>query len=408
MPGKRGMKVIKKCSVALATLITLGSGMQALAQQPVRIGVLEDMSGFYADATGPGSVLAAKMAVADFGGKVLGRPIEVLDADHQNKADVGSGIARRWFDVDKVGLVTGLGNSAVAIAVRELAKERGQIDVVASGGLSDLTGKFCSPTGFHWVYDSYAAAKATSRAVVAAGGKSWFFLTANYAFGHGAQRDSTRFIEEAGGSVKGSVLVPPNTADFASYLLQAQASKAQVIGLASATADFSNTVKQAGEFGLIAGGQTMAGVLVFINDVHSLGLKTANGLYLSAPFYWDTDDNTRAWSKKFFAERKAMPSMLQAGVYSAVLHYLKAMQAAGTDEPKAVAAKMRELPIDDFWSKGVKIREDGRVMRDMHLFQVKKPDESKGPWDYYKLVSTTPGAEAFRPLSESECPLIKK
>ena len=400
--------MFKKCSVALAALITLGSGMQALAQQPVRIGVLEDMSGFYADATGPGSVLAAKMAVADFGGKVLGRPIEILDADHQNKADVGSGIARRWFDVDKVGLVTGLGNSAVAIAVRELAKERGQIDVVASGGLSDLTGKFCSPTGFHWVYDGYASAKATSRAVVAAGGKSWFFLTANYTFGHGAQRDSTRFIEEAGGSVKGSVLVPPNTADFASYLLQAQASKAQVIGLASATADFSNTVKQAGEFGLIAGGQTMAGVLVFINDVHSLGLKTANGLYLSSPFYWDTDDNTRAWSKKFFAERKAMPSMLQAGVYSAVLHYLKAIQAAGTDESKAVAAKMRELPIDDFWSKGVKIREDGRVMRDMHLFQVKKPDESKGPWDYYKLISTTPGAEAFRPLSESECPLIKK
>ena len=377
------------------------------------------MSGFYADATGPGSVLAAKMAVADFGGKVLGRPIEVLDADHQNKADVGSGIARRWFDVDKVGLVTGLGNSAVAIAVRELAKERGQIDVVASGGLSDLTGKFCSPTGFHWVYDSYAAAKATSRAVVAAGGKSWFFLTANYAFGHGAQRDSTRFIEEAGGSVKGSVLVPPNTADFASYLLQAQASKAQVIGLASATADFSNTVKQAGEFGLIAGGQTMAGVLVFINDVHSLGLKTANGLYLSSPFYWDTDDNTRAWSKKFFAERKAMPSMLQAGVYSAVLHYLKAMQAAGTDEPKAVAAKMRELPIDDFWSKGVKNsgrrsrharyaslpgQEAGRIQGSLGLLQAHLDDSGRRglPTAFRKRVSSH--QEVTRWTRQSSCP----
>ncbi|MEE7462848.1 ABC transporter permease [Methylobacterium fujisawaense] len=390
----------------LAALASLGLGSVASAQQPVRVGVLEDMSGYYADITGFGSALAARMAVEDFGGKVLGRPIEVLTGDHQNKADIGSSIARRWYESDKVGLVTGLGNSAVALAVRAIAASRGQIDVVASGAVSDLTGKACSPTGFHWTYDSYSLAKTTARAVVLSGGKSWFFLTANYAYGHAAQRESTRFVEEAGGTVKGSVLMPPNTADFSSFLLQAQGSKAQVIGIAAAGSDMSNIVKQAGEFGLVAGGQNMAGLVVFITDVNALGLKAAQGLYLTEAFYWDLDDRTRAWSNRFFAERRVMPTMAQAGVYGAVLHYLKAVQAAGTDDPRSVAVKMHELPVDDFWSRGVKIREDGRVMRPMHLFQVKDPSDSKAPWDYYRLVSTVTAEEAFRPMVEGECPYV--
>jgi branched-chain amino acid transport system substrate-binding protein len=396
--------------VASAIAVSLGLAFcgHAVAQQTVKIGVLEDMSGFYADITGPGSVLAAKMAVDDFGGKVLGRPIEVLSADHQNKADIGATIARQWYEVDKVGMVTGLGNSSVALAVQSLAAERGLIDIVTSGGSSDLTGKACSPTGFHWVYDSYSLAKTTAQAVVAAGGKSWFFMTANYAFGQAAQRDSTQFINQAGGKVVGAVLVPPNSSDFSSFLLQAQSSKAQVVGLASAGSDMSNAVKQAGEFGLVDGGQTMAGLIVFITDIHALGLKSAHGMYLTEAFYWDLDDKTREWSKRFFSVRKAMPTMAQAGVYSATTHYLKAVKAAGTDEPGVVNATMRDMPIDDFWSDKVRIREDGRVMREMYLFRVKNAKDSKAPWDYYDLVSKVKPDDAFRPLAESDCPLVKK
>jgi branched-chain amino acid transport system substrate-binding protein len=393
-------------AVALLAMACLGA--PASGQTPIRIGVLEDMSGSLADITGPGSVLAAKMAVEDFGGTVLGRPIEVLSGDHQNKADVGGAIARQWYDSTDVGMITGLGNSAVALAVRGISRERGKIDIVASGAISDLTGKACSRTGFHWTYDSYSLAKTTAGAVVKAGGDSWFFITADYAYGHAAQRESTRFIEGAGGTVVGSVSAPPSSTDFSSFLLQAQSSKAKVVGFASAGTDFSNAVKQAGEFGLVAQGQTMAGLVVFITDVNALGLNAAKGLYLTEAFYWDLDEKTRAWSSRFFTVRKAMPTMAQAGVYSAVTHYLKSVATAGTVEPAMVTAKMLATPVNDFFTHDVKIREDGRVMRDMYLFQVKSEAESKAPWDYYRLVATVPGETAFRPLAESECPYITK
>lgn len=397
---------MKQASTALLAAALLAA-TPALAKEPIRVGVLEDMSGGFADITGPGSVLAATMAVEDFGGSVLGRPIEILQGDHQNKADIGSSIARRWIDEDKVDLLTGLGNSAVALAVRAITKEREVVDVVASAGVADLTGKACSSTGFHWSYDSYALAKNTAKAVVADGGKSWFFITANYAYGHAAQRDSTKFVESAGGSVVGSVQVPPNTADFSSYLLAAQSSGARVVGIASGGSDFSNTIKQAGEFGLVAAGQTMAGLAVFITDVHALGLSSAEGLYLTSPFYWGMDDKSREWSQRFFAKRKAMPTMAQVGVYSAVTHYLKSVAAVGNANARAVAAKMHALPVNDFWSKDVTVRADGRVLRDMHLFKVKAASESRKPWDYYQYISTVAGEEAFRPVTESECPLIK-
>jgi branched-chain amino acid transport system substrate-binding protein len=379
---------------------------QAQAPTPFRIGVTEGFSGVYADLN-LGEVEAVQMAVEDAGGKVLGRPVEVLSADPQTKPDVGAAIARKWYDVDGVKMITGLGTSSVALAVRKISQEKGLIDINTGAASADLTGPACSETGAHWVYDTYALAHVTGEAMVKAGGDTWFFITADYAFGHALERDVAAVVKEAGGKVLGSVKTPFPNQDFSSFLLQAQASKAKVIGLANAGQDTINSIKQAGEFGIVKGGQKLAGLLVFSTDVKSLTLPVAQGLVLTESFYWDMNDETRAWTKRFRAKRDKIPSMLTAGAYSATLHYLKAVQAAGTDDAKTVMAKMRELPVNDVMTKNGKLREDGRLIRDMYLFQVKSPAESKGPDDIYKLIATVPGDKAFRPLKDGKCPFIK-
>ncbi|MDI1286930.1 MAG: ABC transporter substrate-binding protein [Reyranella sp.] len=379
---------------------------QAQAPQPFKIGVTEGFSGVYADLN-LGEVEAVQMAVDDFGGKVLGRPIEVLSADHQTKPDVGAAIARKWYDVDGVKMIVGLGTSSVALAVRKISQEKGMIDINTGAASADLTGPACSETGAHWVYDTYALAKVTGGAIVKGGGDSWFFLTADYAFGHALERDVTAVVTASGGKVLGGVRHPLSTQDFSSFLLQAQGSKAKIIGLANAGQDTINSIKQANEFGIVKGGQRLAGLLVFSTDVVALTLPVAQGLVLTESFYWDLNDETRAWTKRFRAKRDKIPSMLTAGAYSATLHYLKAVQAAGTDDAKAVMAKMREIPINDVMTKNGKLREDGRVERDMYLFQVKSPAESKSKDDIYKLLATVPGNEAFRPMKDGKCPFIK-
>ena len=397
-------------ATATAILLMLGlaaSGAQA-APDKVVIGVMNDMSSVYSYLGGMGSVAAANMAVKDFGGKVLGKPIEVIFADHQNKPDVGASIAARWFDDDGVDAIVDLPTSSVALAVQQAAKERGKVTLISNGGSSELTGKACSPTGVHWTYDTYAMAHVTGNAVVKQGGDSWFFITADYAFGHQLQSDTAAVVTAAGGKVLGSVNVPLNNSDFSSFLLQAQQSKAKVIGLANAGGDTVNSIKQAAEFGIVQGGQRLAGLLVFIADVDSLGLNTAQGLLLTEAYYWDQNDETRAFAKRFEAAYNGkVPTSGQAGVYGAVLHYLKAMAAAGTEDGIKVVAQMRAMPINDFMTKNGRLREDGRVMRDMYLFEVKKPSELKYPYDYYKQLADVPADQAFRPLSESECPLIK-
>jgi branched-chain amino acid transport system substrate-binding protein len=393
-------------AVACMLLGGLDSGRAA---EGFKIAVLNDQSGLYADLAGRGSVEAAKMAVEDFGGTVLGRKIEVVTADHQNKPDIASSIANHWFDVDKVEAIFDVPNSGVALAVQEVARNKNRIFIVSGAASSDLTGKHCSPVGIHWTYDTYALAHGTGTALVKQGGDSWFFLTADYAFGHALERDTSAAVTAAGGKVVGSVKVPFPNQDFSSYLLQAQSSGAKVIGLANAGGDTINSIKQAAEFGINKSGQTLAGLLVFLSDIHSIGLETAQGLVLTTAFYWDYNDDTRAWSKKFGARNKgAMPTDVQAGVYSSVLHYLKAVQAAGTDEPAAVVAKMKATPVNDFFAKNGKVRDDGRMVHDMYLAQVKKPDESKYPYDYLKILKVIPGDEAFRPLADSECTLVKK
>ena len=400
-------------AAAVAGLAALGlvaiAGPSALAQTPppLKIGVMDGFSGVYGDLTA-GEVEAMQMAIEDVGGKVLGRSVEILSADHQTKPDVGASIARKWYDVDGVKMITGLGTSSVALAVRKVSQEKGQIDINTGAASADLTGPACSETGAHWVYDTYALAHVTGDAMVKAGGDTWFFLTADYAFGHALERDVTEVVKAAGGKVLGSVKHPLSTQDFSSFLLQAQSSKAKVIGLANAGQDTINSIKQAGEFGIVKGGQKLAGLLVFATDVQSLTLPVAQGLVLTESFYWDLNDETRAWTKRFRAKRDKIPSMLTAGAYSATLHYLKAVQAAGTDDAKQVMAKMREMPVNDVMTKNGKLREDGRLVRDMYLFQVKSPAESKGKDDIYKLVATVPGDQAYRPLSESTCPLVKK
>jgi branched-chain amino acid transport system substrate-binding protein len=374
---------------------------------PVRIGVLDDMSGPYAAVQGPGDALAARMAAEDFGGQVLGRPIEILPSDHQNKIDVGVAIAQRWFDVAKVGVVVGLGNSGVALAVQAIAREKNKISIVTSAGIAQLTGTNCSPNGFHWVFDTYALAKATVTAVAARGGDSWFFVTADYAFGHAMVEQATKMIVDAGGRVIGEVRHPIGALDFSAFIVQAQASAAKVIGLANAGADFVNSMKTAAEFGVVAKGQMMAGTVVFLSDVHAIGLPIAQGLVFTEAFYWDQNDRTRAFSRRFEQRHGTPPTSLHAGAYSATLHYLKAVAAAGSDETGAVLAKMRELPIDDFMTEGGWIRQDGRVMRTMYLMQVKKPQEAKGEWDLLKVVATIPADDAFRPLAEGNCPLAR-
>ena len=383
----------------------------AMAQEKVvKIGVLNDMSGLYADLSGSGSVEAAKMAAEEFGNKVAGMPIQVVGADHQNKPDIGSGIATKWIDVEGVDVIVDVPNSGVALAVAKIAADKNKVFIDSGAATSDLTGKACTPNTVHWTYDTWALANGTGKAVVKAGGDTWFFLTADYAFGKALEKDTRAVVEANGGKVLGSVLHPLNTSDFSSFLLQAQASKAKIIGLANAGGDTINSIKSAAEFGIVAGGQKLAGLLVFITDIHALGLKAANGLQLTESFYWDRDDKTRAWSKKFAARHNGkMPSMVQAGAYAGVLHYLKAVQALKSDEDgKAVVAKMKALPTDDpLFGKGT-IRADGRKIHPMYLYEVKKPGESKGPWDYYKLVREIPAAEAFRPLEQGECPLVAK
>jgi branched-chain amino acid transport system substrate-binding protein len=374
---------------------------------PVRIGVLNDQSGIYADLSGQGSVIAARMAVEDFGGTVLGRPIDVIFADHQNKPDVGSAIAARWYDTEGVDAIVDVPVSSVALAVQEIARERKRIVLFSAAGSSDLTGKACSPMGTQWTFDSIALAKGTASAVTKSGGTTWFFLTANYAFGTAMEADARRYIAEAGGQVLGSVRHPQGTTDFSSFLLQAQASKAKVIGLANAGSDTINALKGASEFGVVAGGQKLAAMLTFLSDVHSLGLQAAQGLQLTESFYWDLNDATRAWSKRFGARMGGrMPTMVHAGVYSAVTHYLKAINMAGTDDSEKVAAAMHEMNISDAILPSATIREDGRVLRPFYLFEVKKPEESKGPYDYYKLVREIPAEEAVRPLKDGNCPLV--
>ena len=394
--------------VALVLGTSAGSAMAQISDDVVKIGVLNDKSGAYSDLGGAGSVVAAQMAVEDFGKTVLGKPIEIITADHQQKADVGAAIARQWFDVDKVDMAIDFDNSSVALAVEQLAKERNRIAIATAIGTSDFTGKLCSPTGIAWTYDSYALTNSLTRALVKRGLDSWFFLTVDYTLGLSLEADATKAVLAAGGKVLGSVRHPLQTADFSSYLLQAKGSGAKVVAFANGGTDMTTATKQSNEFGLSEGGQTMVSLLVFITDVDGLGLKAAQGLTFVTSFYWDRDDESRGWSRRFFARYKKMPTMAQASVYSAVRHYLRAIEAAGTDEAKAVMAKMRALPVNDFYTKNGHVREDGRLIHDMYLVQVKKPDESKEAWDYYKVLATIPGDEAFRSLQDGGCPLVQK
>jgi len=381
----------------------------ALAQVSVKIGVMNDRSGLYADLTGEGSAVAARLAVEDFKAAEKGLKVEIVSADHQNKPDVGSNIARQWYDTDNVDVITDVPTSSVALAIQQITKDKNKIFLNSGAASSDLTNKACSPNTVHWTYDTYALANGTGGAMVKAGGDSWYFLTADYAFGHALERDTAAVVTKSGGKVLGAVRTPFPGTDFSSFLLQAQASKAKVIGLANAGGDTINSIKQAGEFGITQGGQKLAGLLVFINDVHALGLQTAQGLVLTESFYWDRDEGTRAWSARFAkAHNGNMPSMVQAGVYGAVLHYLKAVAELKSKDPAAVMAKMKEMPTDDpLFGKGT-IRADGRKLHPMYLYEVKKPAESKAKWDYYKQVAVIPADQAFRPLSESECSLVKK
>ncbi len=374
----------------------------------VRIGMLEDMSSVYADITGIGAVTAAKMAVEDFGGTVLGKPIEVISADHQNKPDIASATARQWFDVQHVDALMDVAASATALAAIEIAKAANKIVVLNGPGATRITNEACSPVSVHYTYDNYALSHGTGAAMVKEGYDTWFFITADYAFGHDLEQETAAVVKAGGGKVLGSVRVPLNNSDFSSALLQAQSSRAKVVGLANAGADTTNAIKQAAEFGIVRGGQKLAGLLVFINDVNALGLEAAQGMLLTTAFYWDRTEESRAWAQRYFARMGKMPNMTQAGIYSATMHYLKAIHAAGTDETRAVMERMRATPINDFFVKNGTIRADGRMVHDMYLYEVKKPAESKGSWDYYRLVATIPADQAFQPPSESKCALVKK
>jgi branched-chain amino acid transport system substrate-binding protein len=402
-------------AAAAALLLAAGTALAADPKPPagkvsddvIKIGVLTDMTGYYSDLSGPGSLEAARMAAADFGGKVLGRPIEIIGADHQLKADVASTVARKWFDEDHVDAIVDLVSSSTALAVMPVAAEKKRITLLSGPGTTAITGEKCNPYNVHWTYNNWALANGTGREVVKDGGNTWYFLTADYVFGKSLEEDTANVVKAAGGKVLGASRHPsPGTTDFSSYLLQAQASGAKIIGLANAGADTINAIKQANEFG-ITKKQNLAGLLVFISDINSLGLSTAKGMYLTTAFYWDRDDDSRKWSKRFFEKMKKMPTMVQAGVYSAVTHYLKAIQAAGTDDPDAVMAKMREMPVNDFFAKNGRIGPDGLHRHEMFLVQVKTPEESKYPWDYYKIAKVIPASEAFPPVSD-KCPLVKK
>ncbi|HTM59109.1 MAG TPA: ABC transporter substrate-binding protein [Burkholderiales bacterium] len=396
----------------LAAAVAMGLAGAAHAQISdgiIKIGVMNDQSSLYADISGPGGVVAAKMAVEDFGAAKKGMKVEIISADHQNKPEVGSSIARQWYDVDKVDVIVDVPTSSVALAVNQVTREKHKLFLVSGAATSDLTGKACSPNTIHWTYDTWMLAHGTGSAIVGTGKKTWFFLTADYAFGHALERDTAEVVKAAGGQVLGAVRHPLNAQDFSSFLLQAQSSKAQVIGLANAGGDTINSIKQASEFGIVKGGQSLAGMLVFISDIHALGLPTAQGLIFTTTFYWDRNDASRAFAKRFAPQYKGnMPTMVQAGIYSSVLHYLKAVEAAKTDDGDKIAAQMKSMPTDDaLFGKG-RIRADGRKIHDAYLVEVKKPAESKRPWDYYKVLATIPAEKAFRPESEGGCELVAK
>jgi len=399
-------KALALCT-AISTLFAATAQAQ-ISDNTVRIGVLTDLSGMYSDLSGPGSVVATQMAIDDFIAKE--KPsfkIEMVTADHQNKADIASNKAREWFERDKVDIASELVTTSVGLAVQKIAKEKNKIALNTGTASTRVTNEDCNDVTIHWTYDTYALASGTARAMVKQGGKSWYFITADYAFGHSLEKDSSDIVKANGGTVLGAVRHPFPGSDFSSYLLRAQSSGAQVIGLANAGGDMINTIKQAAEFG-ISQKQSLAGLLVFISDIHSLGLVQTQNMFLTEGFYWDLNEETRAWSKRFFEKHKRMPTMIHAGQYSAISHYLKAIKATNSDDTQKVMAQMRKTPVNDFFAKNGTIREDGRMVHDMYLLQVKKPSESKAPWDYYHVRATIPGAEAFQPLSASRCPLIKK
>jgi branched-chain amino acid transport system substrate-binding protein len=394
--------------IALAGAAVGGAAQAQISDNVIKIGVLSDMSSLYTDLAGAGSVVAARMAVEDSGIEKRGYKVEMISADHQNKPDVGSAIARQWYDTEKVDVIVDVPNSGVALAVNQITRDKGKAFLVSGAASSDLTGKACSPNTIHWTYDTWMLANGTGGAIVKTGGDTWFFLTADYAFGQALERDTEAVVLKSGGKVLGKVRHPLNTQDFSSFLLQAQASKAKIIGLANAGGDTTNSIKQAAEFGIVKGGQNLAGLLVFLTDVHALGLPTAQGLILTNTFYWDQNDQSRAFAKRFAERDKGIhPTMVHAGVYSAVLHYLKAVEALKSDDGTKVIAKMKETPTDDpLFGKGT-IRADGRKIHPAYLVEVKKPSESKGPWDYYKIRATIPADQAFRPINQGECPLVK-
>ena len=404
------MNIVKRTLLSLAVAAALGGGVaQAqISDNVVKIGVLSDMSSLYTDLAGAGSVVAARMAVEDSGIEKRGVKVEIVSADHQNKPDVGSSIARQWYDVDKVDVIVDVPNSGVALAVNQITRDKGKAFLVSGAASSDLTGKACSPNTVHWAYDTWMLANGTGSSIVKTGGDTWFFLTADYAFGLALERDTEAVVLKNGGKVLGKVRHPLNTQDFSSFLLQAQASKAKIIGLANAGGDTTNSIKQAAEFGIVKGGQNLAGLLVFLTDIHALGLPTAQGLIITNTFYWDMNDQTRAFAKRFAERDKGIhPTMVHAGVYAAVLHYLKAVEALKSDDGTKVVAKMKEMPTDDpLFGKGT-IRADGRKIHPAYLVEVKKPSESKGAWDYYKVRATIPADQAFRPLADGGCPLVK-
>jgi branched-chain amino acid transport system substrate-binding protein len=404
------MNALKRTIVGLGVAATLsvGAAQAQVSDNIIKIGVLSDMSSLYTDLAGAGSVIAARLAVEDSGIEKRGYKVEIVSADHQNKPDVGSAIARQWYDVDKVDVIVDTPNSGVALAVNQITKDKGKAFLVSGAASSDLTGKACTPNTIHWTYDTWMLANGTGGAIVKTGGDSWFFLTADYAFGHALERDTEAVVLKNGGKVLGKVRAPLNTQDFSSFLLQAQASKAKILGLANAGGDTTNSIKQAAEFGLVKGGMNMAGLLVFLTDVHALGLPTAQGLIVTNTFYWDQNDQTRAFAKRFAALDKGIhPTMIHAGVYSSVIHYLKAVEASKGDDGTKVIARMKAMPTDDpLFGKG-SVRADGRKIHPAYLVEVKKPSESKGPWDYYRIRTTIPADQAFRPLADGGCPLVK-
>jgi branched-chain amino acid transport system substrate-binding protein len=399
------VRIIQLALAAIAVCSVFASA--PASAQGVKIGILNDQSGVYADFGGKWSVEAAKMAIEDFGGGVLGEKIELINADHQNKVDLATAIARRWYDAEGVDMITDLTSSAVALAVQQIAGEKKKIDIVVASATSAITGAACTPYGFHWAYDTHALAVSTGGALVKTGGDTWYFITVDYAFGHALEKDTSDVVTASGGKVLGHVLYPLNTADFSSFLLQAQSSKAKIVGLANAGQDTVNSVKQAAEFGIVAGGQRLAALLMTLAEVHGLGLQAAQGLVLTESFYWDLNDRTREFGERFYKRTGRMPNMIQAGTYSATLQYLKAVKAAGTKDADAVVKQLKELPVNDAFTSNGHVLANGRMVSDLYLFQVKKPSESKRDWDYYNLLATVPGDTAYPTAASSGCPLTK-